>query len=63
VSAPRALCCHRPEAARAVSGGRDCRLGLRIELAVDELTLLGEYDTSRVGMLMNHRPDGSLMNA
>jgi L-alanine-DL-glutamate epimerase-like enolase superfamily enzyme len=38
------------------------RPGLGVELDVEKLTLLGEYDTYRAGMLMNRRPDGSFMN-
>jgi len=38
------------------------RPGLGVEVDVDRLTLLGEYDTFRAGMLMNRRPDGSFMN-
>ena len=38
------------------------RPGLGVELDVDRLTLLGEYDTYRAGMLMNRRPDGSFTN-
>ena len=38
------------------------RPGLGVELDFDRLTLLGEYDTFRAGMLMNQRPDGSFMN-
>ena len=33
------------------------RPGLGVELDVSKLTLLGQYDTYRAGMLMNHRPD------
>ena len=29
---------------------------------MSKLTLLGEYDTYRAGMLLNHRPDGSYTN-
>jgi L-alanine-DL-glutamate epimerase-like enolase superfamily enzyme len=38
------------------------RPGLGVELDMSRLTLLGEYDTYRAGMLMNRRPDGSFMN-
>ena len=38
------------------------RPGLGVEVDFDNLTLLGEYDTFRAGMLMNRRPDGSFMN-
>jgi len=38
------------------------RPGLGVELDVSKLTLLGEYDTYRAGMLLNHRPDGSFTN-
>jgi L-alanine-DL-glutamate epimerase-like enolase superfamily enzyme len=38
------------------------RPGLGVEIDLDALTLLGEYDTYRAGMLMNRRPDGSFMN-
>jgi L-alanine-DL-glutamate epimerase-like enolase superfamily enzyme len=38
------------------------RPGLGVELDVDKLTLLGEYDTYRAGMLLNRRPDGSFTN-
>jgi L-alanine-DL-glutamate epimerase-like enolase superfamily enzyme len=38
------------------------RPGLGVEVDVSRLTLLGEYDTFRAGMLMNRRPDGSFMN-
>jgi L-alanine-DL-glutamate epimerase-like enolase superfamily enzyme len=38
------------------------RPGLGVELDVSKLTLLGEYDTYRAGMLLNHRPDGSYTN-
>ena len=38
------------------------RPGLGVEVDVDRLTPLGEYDTFRAGMLMNRRPDGSFMN-
>jgi L-alanine-DL-glutamate epimerase-like enolase superfamily enzyme len=38
------------------------RPGLGVEVDLDELTMLGEYDTYRAGMLMNRRPDGSFMN-
>ena len=38
------------------------RPGLGVEVDVDLLTKLGEYDTYRAGMLMNGRPDGSFMN-
>ena len=38
------------------------RPGLGVEVNLDRLTLLGEYDTYRAGMLMNQRPDGSFMN-
>jgi L-alanine-DL-glutamate epimerase-like enolase superfamily enzyme len=38
------------------------RPGLGVEIDLDALTLLGEYDTYRAGMLMNQRPDGSFMN-
>lgn len=36
--------------------------GLSVELDVGRLTLLGEYDTYRAGMLLNRRPDGSFTN-
>ena len=36
--------------------------GLGVEVDFDRLTLLGEYDTYRAGMLLNHRPDGSFTN-
>jgi hypothetical protein len=32
------------------------------EVDVDRLTLLGECDTYRAGMLLNRRPDGSFTN-
>ena len=35
------------------------RPGLGVELDTSKLTLLGQYDTYRAGMLLNHRPDGS----
>jgi galactonate dehydratase len=38
------------------------RPGLGVELDMSRLTLLGEYDTYRAGMLLNHRPDGSYTN-
>jgi L-alanine-DL-glutamate epimerase-like enolase superfamily enzyme len=38
------------------------RPGLGVELDVDRLTLLAEFDTYRAGMLLNHRPDGSYTN-
>jgi L-alanine-DL-glutamate epimerase-like enolase superfamily enzyme len=38
------------------------RPGLGVELDVSKLTLLGEYDTYRAGMLLNRRPDGSFTN-
>jgi len=38
------------------------RPGLGVEVDFDALTLLGEYDSYRAGMLMNRRPDGSFMN-
>lgn len=38
------------------------RPGLGVEVDIDRLTLLGEYDTYRAGMLMNRRPDGSFVN-
>ncbi len=38
------------------------RPGLGVEVDVDRLTLLGQYDTYRAGMLLNHRPDGSFTN-
>jgi L-alanine-DL-glutamate epimerase-like enolase superfamily enzyme len=38
------------------------RPGLGVELDMSKLTLLGEYDTYRAGMLLNHRPDGSFTN-
>jgi L-alanine-DL-glutamate epimerase-like enolase superfamily enzyme len=38
------------------------RPGLGVEIDLDRLALLGEYDTYRAGMLMNQRPDGSFMN-
>jgi galactonate dehydratase len=38
------------------------RPGLGVEVDMDLLTKLGEYDTYRAGMLMNARPDGSFMN-
>lgn len=38
------------------------RPGLGVELDVSKLTLLGEYDAYRAGMLLNHRPDGSYTN-
>jgi galactonate dehydratase len=38
------------------------RPGLGVELDLDRLTLLAEYDTFRAGMLMNRRPDGSFTN-
>jgi hypothetical protein len=33
-----------------------------VEVDTRQLTLLGEYDTYRAGMLLNHRPDGSFTN-
>jgi L-alanine-DL-glutamate epimerase-like enolase superfamily enzyme len=38
------------------------RPGLGVEVDVDRLTLLDEYDTYRAQMLLNHRPDGSFTN-
>lgn len=38
------------------------RPGLGVEVDVSQLTLLGEYDTYRAGMLLNRRPDGSFTN-
>jgi galactonate dehydratase len=38
------------------------RPGLGVEIDLDALSLIGEYDTYRAGMLMNQRPDGSFMN-
>jgi galactonate dehydratase len=38
------------------------RPGLGVEVDFDKLTKLGEYDTYRAGMLLNHRPDGSFTN-
>jgi L-alanine-DL-glutamate epimerase-like enolase superfamily enzyme len=38
------------------------RPGLGVEVDLDVLTQIGEYDTYRAGMLMNSRPDGSFMN-
>lgn len=38
------------------------RPGLGVEVDLDVLTQIGEYDTYRAGMLMNTRPDGSFMN-
>jgi len=38
------------------------RPGLGVELDLSKLTLLGEYDTYRAGMLLNRRPDGSFTN-
>jgi len=38
------------------------RPGLGVEVDTSKLTLLGEYDTYRAGMLINHRPDGSFTN-
>ena len=35
------------------------RPGLGVELDMSKLTQLGQYDTYRAGMLLNHRPDGS----
>jgi L-alanine-DL-glutamate epimerase-like enolase superfamily enzyme len=38
------------------------RPGLGVEIDLNALTQIGEYDTYRAGMLMNQRPDGSFMN-
>lgn len=38
------------------------RPGLGVEIDVDLLTPLAEYDEYRAGMLINHRPDGSFTN-
>jgi L-alanine-DL-glutamate epimerase-like enolase superfamily enzyme len=38
------------------------RPGLSVEVDIDLLTKIGEYDEFRAGMLMNRRPDGSFMN-
>ncbi|MGD8808983.1 MAG: mandelate racemase/muconate lactonizing enzyme family protein [Gammaproteobacteria bacterium] len=38
------------------------RPGLGVEVDLDRLTLIDEYDEYRAGMLMNHRPDGSFTN-
>jgi galactonate dehydratase len=38
------------------------RPGLGIEVDMDLLTPIAEYDEYRAGMLMNRRPDGSFMN-
>ena len=38
------------------------RPGLGVEVDLNELRLIDEYDEYRAGMLMNHRPDGSFMN-
>jgi len=38
------------------------RPGLGVEVNLERLTLIDEYDEYRAGMLMNHRPDGSFTN-
>jgi len=38
------------------------RPGLGVEVDLNLLTKIGEYDTYRAGMLLNHRPDGSFTN-
>jgi len=38
------------------------RPGLGVEVELERLTLIDEYDEYRAGMLMNHRPDGSFTN-
>jgi galactonate dehydratase len=38
------------------------RPGLGVEVDLDRLALIDEYDEYRAGMLMNHRPDGSFTN-
>ena len=38
------------------------RPGLGVEVDLGKLTRIGEYDTYRAGMLLNHRPDGSFTN-
>jgi L-alanine-DL-glutamate epimerase-like enolase superfamily enzyme len=38
------------------------RPGLGVEVDLDLLTKIAEYDEYRAGMLMNSRPDGSFMN-
>jgi L-alanine-DL-glutamate epimerase-like enolase superfamily enzyme len=37
------------------------RPGLGVTVALDQLTLIDEYDEYRAGMLLNRRPDGSYM--
>ena len=38
------------------------RPGLGVEVDVSKLKKIGEYNTYRAGMLLNHRPDGSFTN-
>ena len=38
------------------------RPGLGVEVDVGKLKKIGEYNTYRAGMLLNHRPDGSFTN-
>jgi L-alanine-DL-glutamate epimerase-like enolase superfamily enzyme len=38
------------------------RPGLGVDVDIDQLTMLGEYDTYRAGMFLNQRPDGSFNN-
>ena len=38
------------------------RPGLGVTVDVSKLTKIGEYNTYRAGMLLNHRPDGSFTN-
>jgi L-alanine-DL-glutamate epimerase-like enolase superfamily enzyme len=38
------------------------RPGLGVEVDLSKLTKIGEYNSYRAGMLLNHRPDGSFTN-
>ena len=54
--------CRRSMTSRTARCGRTTGPGSAWRSTSTKLTMLGEYDTYRAGMLMNHRPDGSFTN-